>query len=67
MDPTFSGNDSTDPAFNSYGLFRVMTKTRPEIIIEGSLDRFNWHTYQFRWKPTAPNQSLGLLAPHATD
>ena len=51
-------------AFNSYGLFRVMTKTRPEIIIEGSLDRFNWHTYQFRWKPTAPNQSLGFTGPH---
>jgi hypothetical protein len=51
-------------AFNSYGLFRVMTKTRPEIIIEGSLDRINWHTYSFRWKPTDPNQSPGFAGPH---
>jgi hypothetical protein len=51
-------------AFNSYGLFRVMTKTRPEIIIEGSLDKINWHTYSFRWKPTDPNKSPGFAGPH---
>jgi lipase maturation factor 1 len=36
---------------NSYGLFAVMTTRRPEIIIEGSDDAVNWHTYGFRWKP----------------
>ena len=44
-------------AFNSYGLFRVMTTTRPEIIIEGSLDGKNWRPYAFKYKPTDPNQS----------
>ena len=42
-------------AFNSYGLFRVMTTTRPEIIIEGSLDGKNWLPYAFKYKPTNPN------------
>ncbi len=51
-------------AFNSYGLFRVMTTTRPEIIIEGSLDGENWHTYQFSWKPTDSNQSPRFAGPH---
>ena len=51
-------------AFNSYGLFRVMTKTRPEIIIEGSLDGKDWRPYDFRWKPTDPNQSPRFAGPH---
>ena len=36
---------------NSYGLFAVMTTTRPEIIIEGSDDGQNWRPYEFRYKP----------------
>ena len=44
-------------AFNSYGLFRVMTTTRPEIIIEGSLDGKTWHPFSFKYKPTDPNLS----------
>jgi hypothetical protein len=51
-------------AFNSYGLFRVMTTTRPEIIIEGSLDGKNWRPYEFRWKPTDPTQSPRFAGPH---
>ena len=51
-------------AFNSYGLFRVMTTNRPEIIIEGSLDGKNWHTYEFRYKPIDPNQSPRFAGPH---
>ena len=51
-------------AFNSYGLFRVMTTTRPEIIIEGSLDGKNWRPYQFKWKPTDPTQSPRFAGPH---
>lgn len=51
-------------AFNSYGLFRVMTTTRPEIIIEGSLDGKNWRPYQFKWKPTDPNQLPRFAGPH---
>jgi hypothetical protein len=51
-------------AFNSYGLFRVMTTTRPEIIIEGSLDGKNWRPYEFKWKPTDPTQSPRFAGPH---
>jgi hypothetical protein len=51
-------------AFNSYGLFRVITTTRPEITIEGSLDGKNWRPYQFRWKPTDPTQSPRFAGPH---
>jgi lipase maturation factor 1 len=36
---------------NSYGLFAVMTTTRPEIIVEGSDDGENWRPYEFRYKP----------------
>lgn len=36
---------------NSYGLFAVMTTTRPEIIIEGSNDGETWLPYEFRYKP----------------
>lgn len=35
---------------NSYGLFAVMTTTRPEIIVEGSEDGTNWRAYEFRYK-----------------
>jgi predicted DCC family thiol-disulfide oxidoreductase YuxK len=31
---------------NSYGLFAVMTTTRPEIVIEGSNDGVNWQAYE---------------------
>src|SRR5439155_7502916 len=36
---------------NGYGLFRVMTKERPEIQVEGSADGIDWIAYEFRWKP----------------
>lgn len=36
---------------NPYGLFGVMTKKRPEIVIQGSRDGENWKTYQFHYKP----------------
>ena len=50
--------------FNSYGLFRVMTITRPEIIIEGSLDGKSWEPYEFKWKPSHANQALRFTGPH---
>jgi predicted DCC family thiol-disulfide oxidoreductase YuxK len=36
---------------NPYGLFAVMTTTRPEIVIEGSTDGSVWREYVFRYKP----------------
>ncbi len=35
---------------SAYGLFEVMTKHRPEIVIEGSDDGVQWKAYRFRWK-----------------
>ena len=49
---------------NGYGLFRVMTKSRPEIIIEGSADGSEWQPYEFRWKPGALDQAPRWVAPH---
>ncbi|MGB6041770.1 MAG: lipase maturation factor family protein [Pirellulales bacterium] len=49
---------------NSYGLFRRMTETRPEIALEASLDGQNWKPYEFRWKPGDPAQRPRLVAPH---
>jgi predicted DCC family thiol-disulfide oxidoreductase YuxK len=49
---------------NGYGLFRVMTKTRPEIIIEGSADGNEWAPYEFRWKPGDLTRAPGWVAPH---
>ena len=36
---------------NTYGLFAVMTTSRPEIIIEGSNDGVTWLAYEFKYKP----------------
>ena len=49
---------------NSYGLFAVMTTTRPEIIIEGSNDGFTWLSYEFKWKPGDPKRRPAFVAPH---
>jgi len=35
---------------NSYGLFAVMTTSRPEIIIQGSNDGNTWLDYEFKFK-----------------
>jgi lipase maturation factor 1 len=49
---------------NGYGLFRVMTKSRPEIILEGSSDGSEWLPYAFKWKPGDVNQPPRWVAPH---
>ncbi len=49
---------------NGYGLFRVMTKSRPEIIIEGSADGIEWLPYEFHWKPGALETAPRWAAPH---
>ncbi len=35
---------------NGYGLFSVMTTTRPELQFEGSVDGLIWEPYEFRYK-----------------
>ena len=56
----------TDPlrTINGYGLFRVMTTERFEIVIEGSDDRITWNEYEFRWKPGDLARRPRLAAPH---
>jgi hypothetical protein len=49
---------------NSYGLFAVMTTTRPEIILQGSDDQSHWVEYSFRYKPGNLHRSLSLVAPY---
>jgi len=49
---------------NSYGLFAVMTTTRPEIVVEGSDDGETWRAYEFRYKPGDLQRRPGFVAPH---
>jgi predicted DCC family thiol-disulfide oxidoreductase YuxK len=51
-------------SFNGYGLFRVMTTTRREIVIEGSDDGVNWKAYEFRYKPGDVTRRPGFVEPH---
>ena len=49
---------------NGYGLFRVMTKDRCEIVLEGSADGLEWLPYEFKWKPGDVKRAPGWCAPH---
>jgi len=49
---------------NPYGLFAVMTTSRPEILLEGSSDGENWRAYRFRFKPDDPQKRPRFVAPH---
>jgi hypothetical protein len=51
-------------SLNDYGLFRVMTKERREIEIQGSDDGVAWKTYPFRWKPGSVDRAPVWVAPH---
>ena len=51
-------------SMNSYGLFRVMTTSRPELMLEASMDGKNWLTYKFKWKPGDLNRVPDLVSPH---
>ena len=48
---------------NGYGLFRVMTTERPELVLEGSRDSTRWEAYGFRYKPGDVNRRPGFVAP----
>jgi predicted DCC family thiol-disulfide oxidoreductase YuxK len=59
-------NDQVAPfsIVNTYGLFAVMSTTRPEIIVEGSDDGERWTEYTFKYKPgkvmTPPRWNIPL-------
>jgi len=49
---------------SSYGLFRSMTTTRPEIQIETSADGEAWREVVFRYKPGDPARAPRFFEPH---
>jgi hypothetical protein len=49
---------------NRYGLFSVMTTTRPEIIVEGSNDGTTWLPYEFKYKAGDLGRPPAWVAPH---
>src|SRR6202008_1181959 len=49
---------------NGYGLFRVMTKDRGEIVVQGSADGFDWIPYEFKSKPGDVMRAPTWCAPH---
>ena len=51
-------------SINEYGLFRVMTTTRPELVVEGSHDGKSWRPYDFRYKPGPADRMPVAVAPH---
>jgi lipase maturation factor 1 len=48
---------------NGYGLFAVMTTTRPEIILEGSEDGTTWLEYEFKYKAGNVHRRPPWVAP----
>ena len=49
---------------NGYGLFAIMTTSRPEILIEGSDDGVSWREYDFRYKPGSLQRRASWNIPH---
>lgn len=49
---------------NTYGLFRVMTTQRPEIIFEGSDDGYSWEAYEFPAKAGELARRPVFVEPH---
>lgn len=49
---------------NTYGLFAVMTTSRPEIIVEGSNDGMTWLAYEFKYKPGDLWRRPRFVEPH---
>ncbi|MGV3619235.1 MAG: lipase maturation factor family protein [Archangium sp.] len=48
---------------NAYGAFAWMTKSRAEIILEGSNDGVTWTAYEFPWKPGDVTRRPDFIAP----
>ena len=51
-------------SFNTYGLFRVMTVERPELVIEGSDDGHDWREYALPYKPGDLSRRPRWVAPY---
>jgi hypothetical protein len=51
-------------SLNTYGLFRVMTKDRPSIELQGSDDQADWKSYGFKWKEGDLSEPPRWCQPH---
>jgi len=51
-------------SINGYGLFRVMTTERPEIVVEVSADGTSWKEWEFRWKAGDLTRRPPFVEPH---
>jgi len=51
-------------SLNTYGLFRIMTKDRPSLELQGSDDQAAWKSYGFKWKEGDLSQPPRWCAPH---
>lgn len=51
-------------SFNGYGLFRVMTTERPELVAEGSPDGRHWVEYDLRYKPGPVTRAPAFVEPY---
>ncbi|HEX3273520.1 MAG TPA: lipase maturation factor family protein, partial [Gemmatimonadales bacterium] len=51
-------------SFNGYGLFRVMTTERPELVVEVSRDGSEWVEYPFRYQPGPVHEPPRFVAPY---
>jgi hypothetical protein len=49
---------------NSYGAFGTVTKTRYEVVVEGSGDDGEWREYEFKGKPGDPSRLPRQFAPY---
>jgi hypothetical protein len=59
-------NTSFEPLHivNTYGAFGSITRTRYEIVIEGSDDSSTWREYEFKGKPGDPARAGPQIAPY---
>ncbi|MEF8828404.1 MAG: lipase maturation factor family protein [Haloarcula sp.] len=64
-------NTAFDPLrlVNTYGAFGSITRTRYEIVVQGTTDDVvtadtEWRTYEFKGKPTDPTQRPRQVAPY---
>ncbi len=48
---------------NGYGAFAVMTKTRPELLVEGTRDGVTWAAYELPFKPGRVDRRPEFVAP----
>ena len=51
-------------SMNAYGLFRVMTTTRPEILIELQSKDSSWSNVDFNFKPGSESKRPKFFSPH---